>query len=139
MVLGGLYTGCGCGVVRGVVRESSRPTSVKNSKGNPLSWPFPMTFSFSSTVILGRGVVVVDVVVVVVVVVVIFGIELVAITEDPILLLNTRTTEALEDHGVMRAGAEVTGCEADDHFAAELLDGSLGHDQVLGVVATAVG
>lgn len=134
-VIAGLYTGCGCGVVCGVVRESSSPTSVKNSNGKPLSWPFPIIFSFISTVGLGRGVVVV--VVVVVDVVVVFGIAFVAITDEPILLLNTRTMDALEDLAGVRDGTDVTGAGTDVQTEAELL--GVRRSQVLGVVEAGVG
>lgn len=76
---GGLYTGCGCGVVR----DTSLLTSVKNSKGKPRSRPLPITFSLSSAAVVDGGV---DVVV--------RGVPAVAMTEEPILLLKTRTTVA---------------------------------------------
>lgn len=78
-LVGGLYTGCGCGVVR----ATSLLTSVKNSKGNPRSRPFPITLSLTSKAVVGG----VDVVVV-------RGVPAVAMTEEPILLLKTRTMVA---------------------------------------------
>lgn len=75
----GLYTGCGCGVVR----ANNLLTSVKNSKGNPRSRPLPMTLSLTSAAVVGGF----DVVVV-------RGVPAVAMTDEPILLLKTRTMVA---------------------------------------------